>query len=565
VHHSEHLSESGTSTICPIDEQIELAWQLREQQPEQSSQIADQLLRQPTTHLQRAQLQVIQSHAFGRELNVKQAVDCGVRALPQITLDGDRLWLCRVNGRLAAGLHSLGDIGAAQRHYHSQISTAKRRLVTLEDGAPLHELFAEELFYGYHNLAHQYFRLQDLEQAHHYYQSCYSLARGKQRIFGFLAVNHCQCYMAMGDYEIARTLANQALEIAEQLRLYRILVYVLPVVAQLARVDKNYNAAEQYLLRSIAVAREAGLYQSYVQLQLARHYMEIARTDKAGTVLEQMLPPADSIDKADYSLLKCLIAEHRNDFETALRHHKQHLADRETILTVKRENQLYAYEVANRLRELENDNKALTQHNLALKKDMQQIGADHLRMKTLAQTDSLTGLHNRRHLLSSAANLLQQASQHGGALSIAVIDIDHFKSINDQHGHQTGDHVLRILGKLLQDMLRQSDYVARYGGEEFVVLLPNSDLESSEAIMQRLRLSCEHYPWHELTVGLTVTCSIGIAQATGSESFAELFNLADQNLYNAKAQGRNRITTDRVRTRQRTAQTQSNGFDTITG
>jgi two-component system cell cycle response regulator len=159
----------------------------------------------------------------------------------------------------------------------------------------------------------------------------------------------------------------------------------------------------------------------------------------------------------------------------------------------------------------------------------------------MAVTDSLTGLYNRRYMASHLATLLaQSASQHG--ISVAIIDLDHFKLVNDTHGHPAGDDVLREVGNRIVRNIRGIDMACRYGGEEFVVLMPDTDLESSEVVANRLLNAIGGKPVGTRSAGeLTVTCSIGCTSSLESDSADSLLKRADDALYEAKHGGRNRI------------------------
>ncbi len=162
----------------------------------------------------------------------------------------------------------------------------------------------------------------------------------------------------------------------------------------------------------------------------------------------------------------------------------------------------------------------------------------------LASLDSLTGLGNRSALDSSLHRELRLAERHGTEFSLLLIDVDHFKQINDRWGHSQGDHILKEVGKAIRHACRDTDLLYRYGGEEFVVLLSKTDAEGASIIAERLRQSVQH--WMADTEKLTVTVSIGVStrKPEGEVSIHSLFDRADQALYRAKAQGRNRVATE---------------------
>ncbi len=156
----------------------------------------------------------------------------------------------------------------------------------------------------------------------------------------------------------------------------------------------------------------------------------------------------------------------------------------------------------------------------------------------IAHEDALTGVANRRRLDEWAG---EQPPALPPGMAVAILDIDHFKRINDQYSHATGDAVLRELGALLRAQARQGDLVARYGGEEFVVVLHGVTSEHVAMLMERLRVAVELHDWSGVDARLCVTTSIGVAQADGSLAFKTLIEAADGALYEAKHAGRNRV------------------------
>lgn len=154
-----------------------------------------------------------------------------------------------------------------------------------------------------------------------------------------------------------------------------------------------------------------------------------------------------------------------------------------------------------------------------------------------AERDALTGLGNRRHLERRVADLLPRALASGTPLALAVLDIDHFKHVNDRHGHLLGDQVLVQLSQLLRENTRASDVLARYGGEEFVIVLPGMTLDSAAEVCERLRERVHGAGW---PVPAPISISIGLA-VPPPHDWAELLQRADDALYRAKAGGRNRV------------------------
>ncbi len=156
-----------------------------------------------------------------------------------------------------------------------------------------------------------------------------------------------------------------------------------------------------------------------------------------------------------------------------------------------------------------------------------------------AREDGLTGLANRRAFDEQSALEFNRAQRLDQSLCLVILDIDHFKSINDRFSHQTGDIVLQRLAALLRQQVRDIDLIARWGGEEFVLLLPQTELAQALEICQRIRLAVMALDFTAVGAGLQVTASFGVAGNAGVSSYDKLLSRADQLLYQAKAQGRN--------------------------
>jgi two-component system cell cycle response regulator len=162
----------------------------------------------------------------------------------------------------------------------------------------------------------------------------------------------------------------------------------------------------------------------------------------------------------------------------------------------------------------------------------------------LAVTDPLTGLHNRRYMFGQLEALAQRSAKGGAPVAALILDIDHFKKINDSFGHDVGDEVLREFAVRLASNVRAIDLPCRYGGEEFVAIMPDTDVEAAERIAERIRRYISGSPFR-VSQGkelLTVTISIGVAEMQGEADTPEaLIKRADEALYEAKAAGRNRV------------------------
>ncbi len=171
-----------------------------------------------------------------------------------------------------------------------------------------------------------------------------------------------------------------------------------------------------------------------------------------------------------------------------------------------------------------------------------QLANTSRRLELLATHDDLTGALNRRRMMQLLHEEHQRLLRTGRPFAVALLDLDHFKRVNDRYGHQVGDEVLRRVASLLTSHRRNTDRFGRHGGEEFLLLLPDtSDLSEASAVVQYLRSVTSRSHWEDIAPGLEVTVSAGVAVCSSDERVERLLQRADTALYEAKATGRDRV------------------------
>jgi diguanylate cyclase (GGDEF)-like protein len=182
---------------------------------------------------------------------------------------------------------------------------------------------------------------------------------------------------------------------------------------------------------------------------------------------------------------------------------------------------------------------------LKIKTLQDELRRSNQRLLELSITDPLTGIFNRRYFMEALEKELQRAHRKHAPLTLALLDIDHFKRINDRFGHPQGDQVLIALAAVIQGELRRYDIIARYGGEEFILLLPETSPDAGLAVVERLRAAVEKMILPHPMEGHGVTVSLGVSAypAEGILSVCDLIREADNALYRAKAGGRNQVRT----------------------
>jgi len=186
--------------------------------------------------------------------------------------------------------------------------------------------------------------------------------------------------------------------------------------------------------------------------------------------------------------------------------------------------------------------EALDREHLALEQRAKELELANRKLEQLAHTDVLTGLPNRRYAVKRLQQELAESCRNNLPLSVLLLDLDHFKRINDTMGHEAGDRVLAHTAHVMTTTIRSSDTACRFGGEEFLIIAPNTGPEAARQLGERVRHALETHPPPDLRLDRPITASIGIAATRSSNDIRELLKRADEALYTSKANGRNRVT-----------------------
>ena len=193
-------------------------------------------------------------------------------------------------------------------------------------------------------------------------------------------------------------------------------------------------------------------------------------------------------------------------------------------------------------KEVERENSTLSESLGLSRKQIADLQEDLVSIRAESLSDPLTMLSNRKHFDQSLERILAKSRQSGDVFALILADVDHFKSFNDTHGHQVGDHVLRLIAGEMKQAVKGHDIVARYGGEEFAIILPATGLVAATAVAERIRTMTMSKELRRRKSGESlgrVTVSLGVAECRSSESAQDLVERADNCLYAAKRRGRN--------------------------
>ena len=162
-------------------------------------------------------------------------------------------------------------------------------------------------------------------------------------------------------------------------------------------------------------------------------------------------------------------------------------------------------------------------------------------IREMANRDELTGLYNRRHVLELLECEKNRSSRGGGIFCLAILDIDHFKNVNDTYGHQAGDAVLQAVATTMKTTIRNTEYCSRYGGEEFLIVLTQTNINGALIAAERVRTNIEKIPFPDIGSDFKITVSIGLSEYKMRENIDDVIARADEALYRAKNGGRNRV------------------------
>lgn len=194
---------------------------------------------------------------------------------------------------------------------------------------------------------------------------------------------------------------------------------------------------------------------------------------------------------------------------------------------------------AEALRSRANVGRRIVSLHESLSEKISMLEEAHRIISLQAATDELTGLFNRRYFNERYINLAASSRRYNFPVSLILTDLDKFKSVNDIHGHATGDEVLKIFAAIMKNIVRMEDVVARWGGEEFIMLLPHTTLDGAAVVAERIRASFASEIL--LETNLPLTSSFGVVELREKEESEEFINRADKALYRAKEEGRNRV------------------------
>jgi diguanylate cyclase (GGDEF)-like protein len=441
----------------------------------------------------------------------------------------DLEWLSRIYNNLGLLYDGLGERPQAMSWLLKQLELAQQLGNKQQEATAIHDLG---------------FMAPNPEQARGYFYKARELFREAGDGWGVVlsCINLAEGYTAQGNYKQALHLANEAMNIKDHEGAAVEKGYINQALGGIHAAQGQFEKALEYYHSSLDFTHE-GLgdvnLEPTTHLDIGKTHQKMGRFDKALEYLEKGLQIAERMDfsVAIYTAHQALSDHYKvtGNFEKALEHFETFHRLKENIFNSESEQKLRAMEVIHRTETAKKEAALQQRKNAELREHIERLEKLNAQVKALSISDPLTGLYNRRYLFDYLAGL-----EDTQALSVAVLDIDHFKKINDTYTHFVGDDVLRGAGTLLGAFLRTTDIAARFGGEEFVIVFGHTNLDQAVLACERLRQTVEEHVWTDKHPELRATISVGIAAGVAT-NYEALLQTADKKLFEAKNLGRNRV------------------------
>lgn len=477
---------------------------------------------------------------------------------------------------------------------HNQRGEYVESLACLVEAQPLYESLNDEtgLMWLFNEFGRLYYFLSDYPNALSNYQRTLQLAQkiGHTNRQAASCHNIGLVHFSLGDYERALEILHQGLEIATQSGDRWVEGFLLGSLAEVHYHRKEYEQALTYGLCSLDLARRNGTptLVNGALLAVSWTYFELGQLDRAQACLEEIEQtveasgdwrglaeakralgeqtnrrglPSEALPALEQALgLAVSLGEkamqancHRalaesyrqlGRYKKALQHFQAYHELDKTIFNEKSDLRLRMLEVTHNLKTAKQEAEIYRLNAQMLQQQVEEQRRLQASLEHLAAHDALTGLFNRRALFSLGEELIRSRRKSQFPLALLMIDLDHFKEVNDSYGHSIGDSILAKISALLTQNMRNVDLLCRYGGDEFAILMPGRGKAEAEKVARRLcRVVAEH-PFRAGTESLHITLSVGLAVTRRpSGSLDDLIRRADQALYQAKQSGRNCVKT----------------------
>ena len=357
--------------------------------------------------------------------------------------------------------------------------------------------------------------------------------------------NLVECYLQLNDIEKAEALIEKCLAFANENSHTAAERFVYDSFAKLHEQKGEFQKALDYIAKGQKNVKSMFGDASHLSFK-ARILLQLKEYQEAEILLNSGII-SDDLSLIDLTNCYKLLAQsytEQGEFEKSHQALLSYVACNERLSQTIKQKSIETSSEVQDLEKLRIEAREAKQNNLALRQTVKELNV--LQQKYYQQSiyDSLTKIPNRRYITEFLSTNFASAKRYNYSLGVALMDLDYFKSINDNFSHQVGDDVLKQVAQILQSHVRESDAIARFGGEEFLLVFKETSIDDNIIFCERLRLAIEAYDWETIADGLKITASFGIASlATVAECkhYEDLISFADKKLYESKDKGRNCI------------------------
>jgi diguanylate cyclase (GGDEF)-like protein len=455
---------------------------------------------------------------------------------------------------------SLNNIGIAYTQM-AQFSEAFEYLQNSLDAAGTQPSAAS---YALYNIAQIFTQIDDLNKAQEYYLQSLKLNQGTndRALESTILADLGKVHALLKNHKEALGYLRRSLEIAKSTGNLHDQGTALSIMGRAHQESGNYLKAQDCLNEALAIMKQTDARpdQSEVLCLLGRNYLKQEKFNESIVLLHQSLKIAEEtnvnekIRNAHYALAEVYKAI--GDFEQALNHYRIYHNIWKSFYSQDAERRIHAIlarsEIEKARQDAEQERYKTYQLSQALNEAqrsenektrlLSQLEIQAQMLEQLAREDGLTGLNNRRWLDVQLNHEFERARRFEHPFSVAMLDVDDFKSVNDHFSHQVGDEVLRQIARILRTSCRMVDCIGRYGGEEFMIILVETTPQQAHEICAKIMDQMHGFDWPQIHKGMDpITLSIGLGQNTNAQTPAEMVSIADKQLYRAKQQGRDQI------------------------
>jgi diguanylate cyclase (GGDEF)-like protein len=364
--------------------------------------------------------------------------------------------------------------------------------------------------------------------------------------------NRANVLLKMALPEAALEAALESLALARRESLTGQEFTILDTVGEILIAQGDLPRAGEYLREGLELADRSGIHlgRIYYLLGLGKLGLRQLDLEQAEIHLNEALQRSTSSGaqalQAESHAQLAELYERKGEVRQALEHYKLFHSIHDQVNGELSSKRLAAVNVAHQVETARRDGEIYRLRNVELQREIEERRRVEVELERLAATDPLTNLYNRRRFYELAQREFSRAVRYDRPLAVLMLDLDHFKAVNDVHGHAVGDQVLALFSALVQKVLREVDVIGRYGGEEFCVVLTESNAKQGRRAAERVQHAVEQHRFETAAGEVALTVSIGLASLPSAGTappgnLDQLLDRADQALYRAKRAGRNRV------------------------